>query len=300
MTYLHLLAKDLQTWSPPSAMNGEAVGLDAAPARDGATLGALHAILDEIEQAGVFVAVSSSIATALADPDLNSAVAKDLDIYAPAEPLVYPAFAAKLLGAGLDASVILPVQAYHLRLAFARRLSRAIIDAGPAPSPQQRLSELEKLEDAWQHVCGTSLIAVSALRSWLTEAGVRCAPPANPHAESLLRAAHAGARPCVSDDGQIAVPGWAECRRSPRHTLRLTARVFFQGGQQTVMIDNASETGLGLSGIKASEAGAAITVELPGDDLVSGRIMWSNNGRAGVKLDKSLPARHRILTSANS
>ena len=64
------------------------------------------------------------------------------------------------------------------------------------------------------------------------------------------------------------------------------------------MIDNASETGLGLSGIAACEAGGSITVELPGDDLVSGRIMWSNNGRAGVKLDKSLPAHHSVLKSA--
>ncbi len=295
MTYLHLLAKDLQTWTPPPKSGGMGT---SGTVRDGATLGALHAILDEIEQAGVFAAVSSSIATALLDPVLTRAVAKDLDTYAPAEPLVYPAFAAKLLGEGMEASVILPVQAYHLRLAFARRLSRAIIDAGPAPSPEQRVSELEKLENAWQHVCGTSLIASSALRSWLTEAGVRCAAPANPHAESILRAAHAGGRPCVSNDGQIAVPGWAESRKSPRHSLRLPVRVFFQGGQQSVMIDNASETGLGLSGIKASEAGAAITVELPGDDLVSGRIMWSNNGRAGVKLDKSLPANHPVLKSA--
>ena len=298
MTYLHLLANDLQNWAPPSANDDAARGNGAA--RDGATLGALHAILDEIEQAGVFTAVSASIATALVDPALTGAVAKDLDTYAPAEPLVYPAFAAKLLGEGLEASVILPVQAYHLRLAFARRLSRAIIDAGPAPSPQQRASELEKLEDAWQHVCGTSLIAASALRGWLSEAGVHCALPPNPHAESLLRAAQAGGRPCVSDDGQIAVPGWAESRRSPRYALRLSARVFVQGGQQIVLIENASETGLGLSGLKASEAGAAITVELPGDDLVSGRIMWSSNGRAGVKLDKNLPARHPILMSART
>ncbi len=298
MTYLHLLATDLQTWVPPSDSHGEAGPLAAA--RDGATLGALHAILDEIEQAGVFAAVSSSIATALLDPVLTRAVAKDLDTYAPAEPLVYPVFAAKILGDGLDAGVILPVQAYHLRLAFARRLSRAIIDAGPAPSPEQRISELEKLEDAWQHVCGTSLIAAGALRGWLIEAGVHCASPANPHADGLLRAAQAGGRPCVSDDGQIAVPGWAESRRSPRYALRLWARVFIQGGQQTVVIENASETGLGLSGIKAGEAGAAITVELPGDDLVSGRIMWSSNGRAGVKLDNSLPARHPILKAANA
>ena len=296
MTYLHLLAKDLQTWAPPAA-KGE-LAREGSAARNGATLGALHAVLDEIEQAAIFVAVSSSIATALLDPSLTRSVAKDLDTYAPAEPLIYPAFAAMLLGDGLHASVILPVQAYHLRLAFARRLSCAIVAAGPAPSPQQRVSELEKLENAWQHACGKSLIAASALRCWLTDAGVRCAPPGNPHAESLLRAAHAGGRPCVSDDGQISVPGWAESRRSLRHATRFSARVFFQGGQQTVMIDNASETGLGLSGIKASEASAAITVELPGDDLVSGRIMWSHNGRAGVKLDKSLPANHPVLKSA--
>ena len=293
MAHRELFVRDLKHWLGGLTFDdGARKGADGYSA---ATLNALRSILIEIEQAAVYIAISTSIAGCLFEHSSDRITPKHLLSYRPPSPDVYKRTMDDVIAAGVDPLVLLPIQAYHTRLSFALRLSRAIVDAGPAASHSVHGTEYERLEEAWQHVCGTSLIAISVLRETLSSVRSSRPPVSNEHAEALLRSAKAGGKPCIGKDGSVTMPRWAESRIHARHVVNQTARVVTSAGPQSVQIDNASRSGIGLSGLRQALSGERIIVELEGGERISGRVMWERAGRAGIQLDQVLPSDHSLI-----
>lgn len=293
MSQRDLLIRELKQWVMP--LDGNQSRTTSADTISSEVLNGLRCILVEIEEASVLIAITASIAGALAESRAAGLNLKHLTSYMPPSPELYRKHIDAVLSAALSPSLVLPIQAYHARLSYALRLTRAIVEAGPAPTDAIRTAEIEKVEDAWRHVCGTALGAIAILRETLASVRYSRPPVNNEHAEALLRSAKAGGRPCVGDDGKVQMPRWAESRAHKRQPTENTARVAIAGGVQEVVIENASRTGLGLSGIKGAAPGMPVAVNLEDGQRLAGKIMWVREERAGVQLIDMLPASHVLL-----
>ena len=62
-----------------------------------------------------------------------------------------------------------------------------------------------------------------------------------------------------------------------------------------VVIENASRTGLGLSGVRDIAPGTRVAIDLEDGQRLTGKIMWTRSERAGVHLEDMLPAAHQLL-----
>lgn len=295
MSQRDLLIRELKQWVMP--VDGDQSRTTSADTVSSEVLNGLRCILVEIEEASVLIAITSSIAGALAESRAEGLTLKHLTSYMPPSPDVYRKHIDVVLAAALSPAIVLPIQAYHARLSYALRLTRAIVDAGPAPTNAIRTTEIEKVEDAWRHVCGTALAAIAVLRETLASVRYSRPPVNNEHAEALLRSAKAGGKPCVGEDGKVHMPRWAESRTHARQPTEMTARVLMLGGMQNVIIENASRTGLGLSGIKGAAPGMSIAMNLEDGQRLAGKIMWVRAERAGVQLMEMLPPNHLLLAA---
>lgn len=296
MTQRQFLVRELNQWMIPAREHANPSGSDAISSE---TLNALRCILIEIEEASVLVAITASIAGALSGSRSDQLNMQHLMSYLPPSPEVYRRHIDQVISAALAPSLVLPVQAYHARLSYALRLTRAMVDAGPAPNPGVRAAEVNNVEDAWRHVCGTALGAIAVLRDTLSAVRYSRPPVANEHAEALLRSAKAGGRPCIGEDGNVRMPRWAESRTHTRHPTQTTARIHMLGSIYNAVIENASRTGLGLSGLSEGMQGIRIGVELVNGERLTGKIMWVRGERAGVQLETMLPATHELLAGMN-
>lgn len=296
MAQRQILVRELNQWLLPAREQAGPAGVDAISSD---TLNALRCILIEIEEASVMVAITASIAGAISSSRSQELTLKHLLSYLPPSPEVYRRHIDQVISAALAPSLVLPVQAYHARLSYALRLTRAIVDAGPAPNTAVGASEIENVEAAWRHVCGTALAAISVLRDTLAAVRHSRPPVANEHAEALLRSAKAGGRPCVGEDGKVRMPRWAESRTHARHPTQITARVHILGTVHDAVIENASRTGLGLAGLGEAMAGIRVGIELHDGERLTGKIMWVRGERAGVQLETILPATHDLLAGLN-
>lgn len=293
-----LFTHDLNTWVAPAQPG--ATPAAAADTYSAEVLTALRGILVEIEEASVFIAITTSITGSLLENRSCVLTPQHLAGYVPPVPRTYLESIEGILLAGVDSALVLPVQAYHARLSAAQRLTRAVLDAGPAPSAVIRDAELRKLEESWRHVCGTAIGAIGVLRETLASVRYSRPPVANEHAEALLRSAKSGGRPCIGPDGAIAMPRWAESRTHRRHVTYQAARLLSKGQAKPVLVENVSRTGLGLSGVSGLEAGEIVALEISGGDRLSGRVMWERSGRAGIQLEQMLPPDHMLIVTAGA
>ena len=110
-----------------------------------------------------------------------------------------------------------------------------------------------------------------------------------------MRAAERGERPCVDPDGNVTVPGWAENRKAKRVAVNLPAIAYYRGLKQTVVIDNASKSGLGLAGLDGAIPGRMLSLAVEGGETLSGMIIWSRGKNTGIKLDEPLSSDHKLL-----
>lgn len=296
MAQYDLIVRDLKQWLTGVNLNDtRRAGADGYSA---STLNALRSILIEIEQAAVYVAISTSIAGIIRETHETKLNVRSIMSYRPPSPNAYTRHMDCVIAAGVDPVVLLPIQAFHTRLSFALRLSRAILDAGPAPTHVVHSVEFERLEEAWRHVCGTALIAISVLRETLASVRFSRPPVSNEHAEALLRSAKAGGRPCIGKDGTVTMPKWAESRIHARHAINKTATLLIGDKSQQVSIENVSRSGVGLIGLQFGTCGDAVTLQLDSGEKLEGRIMWERSGRVGVQLVEMLSPNHVLIAQS--
>ncbi len=266
-------------------------------ARDTALL--LSQILDEIATSGILIAVSAGIANAAAKGSL-AVRRSSVTIYAPVQTPLFRTLTGSLPRHVADANLCRAVQAYCVRLSLAQRMTWSfagtddnVLATSPAGAtaarPAVRVTAVDGdvLADAWRRACRATTDCMAALQAALGPlAGDQASPVA--FASELLRQAEAGGCPCMEPDGRVTIPGWAERRREPRHTVQLAATAQIGERFIPVMIRDASPSGLGLESSQMAAPGERIVVRLPGDRQLPGDIAWSDGQRIGVRLDRPL------------
>lgn len=298
MAYFELLQRDYSDWMAQAAASAPVISSSdrGSEPLDSALLVVLQTALFDIEQAGIFCAVSASVAGTLASPKGTRLPLSHLSTYAPVEDESYPSLKRRMIETGAPSALVVALETHHARIQFAQRLAHALLTSPVDRQSARCQDDLEKLHDAWCRACRASLQASRTVRAALAEAGVAVERLAFDGREAIVLDAAQGARPCIDAAGGITVPGWAEKRKAARYAVNRPARALIDGVTIAVFIKDASMTGVGLAKVpRETLPGRAITIILAGDERITGRIAWSRNGAAGVSLDQSLPAGHDLL-----
>lgn len=117
-----------------------------------------------------------------------------------------------------------------------------------------------------------------------------------PAQRAALREASLGLSPCLSNDGRLVFPGWAERRGAERKKkglrVSLTAPV-----EAEITLSDISQTGIGLAGVPALEAGNFVSITVPGGRVLAGTVVWQRALCAGVRLHELLSVNDPIMFS---
>lgn len=302
MAYFELLARDYSEWLTHAKggellMQADVAGADVL---DAATCGVLVMALLDIEQAGLFSAVSASLTAVMLDPSAPEIPVAHLATYAPPEDESYPSVKRRLIETGAPAPVVVALETHHARLQFALRLTQALVAGSELPAERRR-DEIEKLHDAWCRACGAALKSSDVLRQVLLRADHPAdGEPFNGRAAVVAQAAE-GFSPCVDRGGCITVPGWAEKRITARFPVNTDAKAIIDGEAIDVFIKDASATGLGLTGVPHQVLrGSEVSITLLSGEVLKGTIAWCRSGTAGMALEDQLPPDHVLLKHGRS
>ena len=258
---------------------------------DARLLMALHA---EAETAATLVAVSASVANALAREDAPKPSPRSLTTFAPPDLALFSASAAQLMDAGFGSQLLPALQDLAARIALARQMSKAFVaEAGikakvPSVDP-------EALSDAWRKACGSAQTALKALKRELSQQGAPIPARQAVALLDLLEVAGRGLNPCVEADGCVIVPGWAERRQHKRQKVDLQAEASIGLSLEPVQIFDVSTGGMGLTGLKNPRRGDALTVKLASGRRLRGSVAWVAGSKAGMRFEQPIPPGDTLL-----
>lgn len=261
------------------------------PAADRRPLRYARALKAEIVNAAVLIAAAASLANAIEAGGPDAPSPKALAVYVPPPATTLAAALERLIGEDVDVEVCHALQSYAARLALAQRMSASFAEQAAGSN----LVDPEILADAWRRTCAAARAALSAI-----EALDRVPAQATElRVTDLLAQAEAGRQPCLDPDGRVTIPGWAERRRETRHDMRADAIARFPNGTVSVVIRDASLSGLGLEMDRRSKPGERVSLTIGSREL-TGEIAWADGRRAGLKLDQRLlPGDHLLTRGTN-
>lgn len=288
MDEFSVIANDLSAWehqapSHASRSYRAAAVLPTSPA--------LLRLQNELQHLAVLVCVMASAANALENGNDNHSLTAVLTDFCPKHPFDATSKLDELSDFDDVDQVADQLQDFQARLSFAQMLTTHLgtkfaQDAAP------KLGDIEILADAW-HRTSTSLL--SALTN------LNAGPLGTEQADNrmlvlgFLKNCIGGGTPCLTAEGQLEIPGWAERRNATRVAVKKTARASTGDSFFEVSILNASTVGLGLTG--NAESGQHTTVVFDDGRQVSGTVKWSEDGRFGLQLDQPLAKSDALLAS---
>lgn len=254
------------------------------------------ALLSEVENVGLLVAVSTCVVNALA-AGVNYAIGEEaLATYLPPPPHVFRSVCAQLATADLPASISSDLQEFYTRLELAHKMTQ-MYTRFPAAADVKGGVHIDVLADTWRELCCKVLDVAADLR-----ACVNGGPAADgtrwPVTARLLGAASNGDWPCVSDAGCVEVPGWAEQRRHPRWRVSWTAMLHLGVESCQVEVVDVSQGGFGLQSRQPLEAGMIVLLELDNGRRLDGRLAWVSGHKLGLMLNQPLAVNDPLLAAA--
>jgi hypothetical protein len=98
----------------------------------------------------------------------------------------------------------------------------------------------------------------------------------------------AGLSPCVAEDGFVVAPGVLDRRSETRVPILERIWIESNAGRQLVLLHDLSISGMGLARCSGLSKGMLASAELPGGRRVKGIVVWSKDGRAGIRLVQPL------------
>ena len=286
------IADDLSVWehhAPSYASRSHRV---AQPSPVAPAIGRLQI---DLQHLAVLVCVMASAANALEKQSENHALIAMIIDFCPKQPFDAASKVESIADLETADQIIEALQDFQARLTFAQMLTKHL-DGQFRAAATGKQGNLEILADAWRRT-STNLLAVL---SSLKEAGRTNAEDADNSTLVLgfLKNCIAGGTPCLTPEGQLEIPGWAERRSAARITVQKHAQASTGGDYFDVAVLNASTIGLGLTGDVAS--GQHTTVVFDDGRKVSGTVKWSEEGRFGLQLDQPLSKTDRLLAVAPS
>lgn len=283
------IADDLNAWenrvsthAPRSHRTSTAKTVSPAVAR----------LQSELQHLAVLVCVMTSAANALEGGSKNPGLAAIIADFCPRQPFTAAAYVERLAGTMAAEQILDEMQELQVRLSFAQALTRHL-DGKFRRESEAKASDAEILADAWRRVSTGALAVIMALRA---DSSLAIEPDNSTLVTGFLKNCIGGGSPCLTDDGALEIPGWAERRSATRVAVQQTAQASTGGDYFEVSVLNASTIGLGLTG--EAKNGEHTTVLFPDGRRISGTVKWSEEGRFGLQLDQPLAKSDRLLASA--
>ena len=251
----------------------------------------LKAVVAELDFALIATAVTASLVTARAMLRPLSPQYSALS-YLPPDPALLSNAAMHVTGLNLPRSFKSASNDFYASLAVAKAATVEIQtaqDQTTAASGKDWMS----LSGEWRRSAALALTAGDEAHD-LSSAGADQVLGHWPELRLLLAAVRDGDSPCVSTDGHIVCPSWADRRGSQRKTLGMPAWHCAGERKRRVTLADISQTGFGLSDCSGITAGDHVAVEMTSGRVLSGVVMWARADRAGVRLRQPL-TRNDIL-----
>ncbi len=151
------------------------------------------------------------------------------------------------------------------------------------------------LAKVWRSACRTGLDAIDAFNTEFEDSLPGLYNLNIGILTRLLTSAAKGESPVLGDNGQIYFPELPQRRRSARRVLNQAAMLQHQGTTSHAFVRDVSEGGLGLDRVGRLEMGHIAVVELSTGRRLTGSIMWTKRGRAGLKFARPLNPNDPLL-----
>jgi len=151
---------------------------------------------------------------------------------------------------------------------------------------------LPAVADGWMRAASTCVVAGILLERELPVGQI--SEPVAPASgvRRLLREACGGGWPCIDESGGLRIPGWADRRSETRSDTRMEIRIVSSAGEGSGVVLNVSPNGLKISSGIPLAIGDQVKIITPTDLDVSGEVIWSSGGEAGIQTFRPIdPAR---------
>lgn len=250
-------------------------------------------LLDELLNSALLAATTSSIANWIveaADYDAR----RSLGLYLPPPPTIYREAALHLCLGGTTADAAAKLRDYYDRAAFLRQLTRDFSDQ--QNEGRVAASGLSVMAQAWRELCYAARTAIDSLHALNAEAARSSVAAKQSKVTEILIDAQDGGHPCVSPDGSVVVPFWAERRHLARSRISLQAYLIVSDSIQRVAVVDATENGLGVVGLKGAIEGMQVALIVKPGHMIDATIRWVTNDRCGISLAQPLPDSSPFLT----
>lgn len=224
-------------------------------------------------------------------------VSGSLNAYRPTAPSIFRQVAAQLQLDGDKAEFVGLLQSYYSRLAFSTALSESVALDWPVAHP--RHIGWAELADVWKSSCSAGLIAIHKSFDLPTLSDVDVRRGLIEVHELLLRV-KAGDAPCVRGDGRLILPGKMDERREQRIKIGARVRISSAGLNAFATLQDISSSGMGLAFAPPLTVGAHVTATQSDGRQLSGRVVWSERDRAGIRFEHPLPPTDPLLNLINS
>jgi hypothetical protein len=245
----------------------------------------------EVRSLAIRIGVATSVANALVNPKTALANLETLIEHSPV--LSFEFVEAVNYIRGLDASSQISKSLWQLMTKLRRAKVTTVEAAVKCTSPFGiPASKFMQTTLSWRASCVMAIEAIEGLKQISQHYNIEICPgPAWSRISSFLEEVAAGSHSWVMENGDINRPEWADRRLSER--IPVTSHAILQVGNtaREVVLRDISVTGprlgLGLEGVIAAEPGDKATIQLECGSMLTGKIMWVNDGMAGVEVMKS-------------
>jgi hypothetical protein len=280
-------------WRRVQSMPGERAQLPC-PAEPG-DVRRLALLRAEILNVGMGASVIASLANAAESMVFQELSVANVFALVPGQSTTFESDIFELSGKAHFFEIAQHVQGFLARLSLARSLSKAFAERSGG-SARESFCPLAVIADSWRRVCRAAIAAHSAIAESMHTSGHIGTAAVEHSTLELLRSASLGGWPCISREGYLSIPGWAERRVERRISVGLPVGISLGAARFPGIIENATPTGLGLSCSLTVEAGAEIGVQISDGRSLVGIVQWGKSGKLGVRLTEPLSPDDLLLT----
>lgn len=191
---------------------------------------------------------------------------------------------------GLPRDLAASVARAYFNLADAKKLALPLINsAGIFVAPQIPLAKLEQIAVVWRKLaedCREATLEMEPETRWRLNG----AYTGNALVLSkFLKEAMSGLQTCVNQQGEVALPILPQRRQIPRFITLQSCKIFSQAGAIAAFARDTSKNDLSVDCDRNFRLKEAVVVTLRNGRKFPGLIVWSKDGKSGIRFDSPLP-----------
>lgn len=199
---------------------------------------------------------------------------------------------------GLPRDLAASVARAYFNLADAKKLALPLINsAGIFVAPQIPLAKLEQIAVVWRKLaedCREAALEMEPETRWRLNG----AYTGNALVLSkFLKEAMSGLQTCVNQQGEVALPILPQRRQIPRFITLQSCKIFSQAGAIAAFARDTSRNDLSVDCDRDFRLKEAVVVTLRNGRKLPGLIVWSKDGKSGIRFDSPLPDDDPLIAS---